>query len=124
MVYITNTLQETMTQKLYTYKYSDDPECRDHVASRASSILNMIIEFLEESIGKTGGPFFLESGLSTADIYLHMLTSWDPSIIERVLSSSSTSTIPSKERLINIEHSYHEMLKQPDISKILTLHGH
>ena len=64
MVYITNTLQETMTQKLYTYKYSDDPRCRDHVASRASSKLNMIISFLEESIGQTEGPFFLESGLS------------------------------------------------------------
>ena len=124
MVYITNTLQETMIQKLYTYKYSDDPKCRNQVASRASSKLNMIISFLEESIGQTEGPFFLESGLSTADIYLHMLTAWDPSIKERVLSSSSTSTIPSKERLINIEHSYHEMLKQPDISKIFKLNGH
>ena len=124
MVYITNTLQETMTQKLYTYKYSDDPNCRNQLASRASSKLNMIISFLEESIGKTEGPFFLESGLSTADIYLHMLTAWDPSIKERVLPSSSSSTIPSKERLINIEHSYREMLKQPDISKTFIQNGH
>ena len=124
MVYITNTLQETMIQKLYAYKYSDDPKCRNQVASRASSKLNMIISFLEESIGQTEGPFFLESGLSTADIYLHMLTAWDPSIKERVLSSSSTSTIPSKERLINIELSYHEMLKQPDISKTFIQNGH
>ena len=84
----------------------------------------MIISFLEESIGQTEGPFFLESGLSTADIYLHMLTAWDPSIKERVLSSSSTSTIPSKERLINIERGYHEMLKQPDISKTFIQNGH
>jgi len=124
MVYITNTLQETMTQKLYTYKYSDDPNCRNQLASRASSKLNMIISFLEESIGQTEGPFFLESGLSTADIYLHMLTAWDPSIKERVLPSSSTSTISSKERLINIEHSYYEMLKQPDISKTFIQNGH
>ena len=124
MVYITNTLQETLTQKLYTYKYSDDPECRDHVASRASSKLNMIIEFLEESIGKTGGPFFLESGLSTADIYLHMLTAWDPSIKERVLSSSSSSTVPPEKRLKNIEHSYREMLKQPTISNTFIQNGH
>ena len=124
MVYITNTLQETMTQKLYTYKYSDDPECRDHVASRASSKLNMIIEFLEKSIGQTGGPFFLESGLSTADIYLHMLTAWDPSIKERVLSSSSTSPRPPEKRLINIQHSYHEMLKQPAISNTFIQNGH
>ena len=84
----------------------------------------MIISFLEESIGQTKGPFFLESGLSTADIYLHMLTAWDPSIKERVLSSSSTSTIPSEKRLTNIENSYHEMLKQPDISKTFILNGH
>ena len=124
MVYITNTLQETMIQKLYTYKYSDDPKCTNQVASRASSKLDMIITFLEESIGQTEGPFFLESGLSTADIYLHMLTAWDPSIKERILSSSSTSTITSEKRLINIENSYHEMLKQPDISKTFILNGH
>jgi len=113
-----------MTQKLYTHKYSDDPECRNQVASRASSKQNMIISFLEESIGQTKGPFFLESGLSTADIYLHMLTAWDPSVKEKVLSSSATSTIPSKERLINIEYSYCEMLKQPAISEIFILNGY
>ena len=113
-----------MTQKLYTYKYSDDPECRNQVASRASSKLNMIISFLEESIGQTEGPFFLESGLSTVDIYLHMLIAWDSSIKERILSSSSTSTIPPEKRLVNIEHSYREMFKQPDISKTFIQNGH
>ena len=58
MVYITNTLQETMVLKLYTYKYTDDPNCSDQVASRASSKLNMIISFIEKSLGRTEGPFF------------------------------------------------------------------
>lgn len=45
-----------MTQKLYTYKYSSDPACRDHVSSRASSKLDMIIEIFEQLISKTEGP--------------------------------------------------------------------
>ena len=45
-----------MTEKLYTYKYSSDPACRDHVSSRASSKLDMIIEIFEQLISKTEGP--------------------------------------------------------------------
>ena len=124
MVYATNTLQETMVLKLYTHKHTDDPGCSDQVASRASSKLDMIISFIEKSLGRTEGPFFLESGLSTADIYLHMLTAWDPSIRDRIVSSSSTSSIPADKRLTNIQRSYQAMLKQPDIAKTFATNGH
>ena len=86
--------------------------------------LNMIISFVEKSLGRTEGPFFLGSGLSTADIYLHMLTAWDPSIKDRVVPSSSTSSIPADQRLINIQRSYQAMLKQPEIAKTFATNGH
>ena len=124
MVYITNTLQETMVLKLYTYKYTDDPNCSDQVTSRASSKLNTIISFIEKSLGRTEGPFLLGSGLSTADIHLHMLTAWDPSIKDRVVSSSSTSSVPANQRLINIQRSYQAMLKEPDVAKTFVMNGH
>ncbi len=124
MVYITNTLQETMVLKLYTYKYTDDPNCSDQVASRASSKLNMIISFIEKSLGRTEGPFFLGSGLSTADIYLHMLTAWDPSIKDRVVSSSSTSNIPADQRLINYSEAIKRCSNNPILQKTFATNGH
>jgi len=110
--------------KLYTYKYTDDPNCSDQVTSRASSKLNTIISFIEKSLGRTEGPFLLGSGLSTADIHLHMLTAWDPSIKDRVVSSSSTSSVPANQRLINIQRSYQAMLKEPDVAKTFVMNGH
>ena len=124
MVYITNTLQETMVLKLYTYKYTDDPNCSDQVASRASSKLNMIISFIEKSLGRTEGPFFLGSGLSTADIYLNMLGGWDPATQVRILSSSTVANIPKNQRYINVERNYAEMLKRPGVAKTFAANGY
>ena len=109
MVYLTNTLQEALSAA---------------VISRASSKLDTIMAFVEQSLGLTEGPFFLSSGLSTADIYLNMLGGWDPAIQVRILSSSTVANIPKNQRYINVERNYAEMLKRPGVAKTFAANGY
>jgi hypothetical protein len=80
--------------------------------------------FVEQSLGLTEGPFFLSSGLSTADIYLNMLGGWDPAIQVRILSSSTVANIPKNQRYINVERNYAEMLKRPGVAKTFAANGY
>tara|TARA_B100001179_G_scaffold117719_1_gene84112 strand:- start:131 stop:505 length:375 start_codon:yes stop_codon:yes gene_type:complete len=124
MVYLTNTLQEALLLKMYSSLYTDDPEGSAAVISRASSKLDTIMSFVEQSLGLTEGPFFLSSGLSTADIYLNMLGGWDPAIQVRILSSSTVANIPKNQRYINVERNYAEMLKRPGVAKTFAANGY
>ena len=124
MVYLTNTLQETLLLKMYSSLYTDDPQGHDATISRATSKLDTIMSFVEKSLSLTEGPFFLGNGLSTADIYLNMLTGWDPTIQVRILSSSTTADIPENQRYTNIERNYAEMLKRPGIAKTFSANGY
>ena len=124
MVYLTNTLQETLLLKMYSSLYTDDPQGYDATISRATSKLDTIMSFVEKSLSLTEGPFFLGNGLSTADIYLNMLTGWDPAIQVRILSSSTTADIPENQRYTNIERNYAEMLKRPGIAKTFSANGY
>ena len=82
------------------------------------------MSFVEKSLSLTEGPFFLGNGLSTADIYLNMLTGWDPTIQVRILSSSTTADIPKNQRYTNIERNYSEMLKRPGVAKTFSANGY
>ena len=124
MVYLTNTLQETLLLKMYSSLYTDDPQGYDATISRATSKLDTIMSFVEKSLSLTEGPFFLGNGLSTADIYLNMLTGWDPTIQVRILSSSTTADIPKNQRYTNIERNYSEMLKRPGVAKTFSANGY
>ena len=124
MVYLTNTLQETLLLKMYSSLYTDDPQGYDAAISRATSKLDTIMSFVEKSLSLTEGPFFLGNGLSTADIYLNMLTGWDPTIQVRILSSSTTADIPKNQRYTNIERNYSEMLKRPGVAKTFSANGY
>jgi glutathione S-transferase len=124
MVYLTNTLQETLLLKMYSSLYTDDPQGYDATISRATSKLDTIMSFVENSLSLTEGPFFLGNGLSTADIYLNMLTGWDPTIQVRILSSSTTADIPKNQRYTNIERNYSEMLKRPGVAKTFSANGY
>lgn len=124
MVYLTNTLQEALLLKMYSSLYTDDPEGSAAVISRASSKLDTIMAFVDQSLGLTEGPFFLSSGLSTADIYLNMLGGWDPAIQVRILSSSTVANIPKNQRYINVERNYAEMLKRPGVAKTFAANGY
>ena len=124
MVYLTNTLQETLLLKMYSSLYTDDPQGYDAAISRATSKLDTIMSFVEKSLSLTEGPFFLGNGLSTADIYLNMLTGWDPTIQVRILSSSTTADIPKNQRYTNVERNYAEMLKRPGIAKTFSANGY
>ena len=124
MVYLTNTLQETLLLKMYSSLYTDDPQGYDATISRATSKLDTIMSFVEKSLDVTEGPFFLGNGLSTADIYLNMLTGWDPTIQVRILSSSTTADIPKNQRYTNIERNYSEMLKRPGVAKTFSANGY
>ena len=124
MVYLTNTLQETLLLKMYSSLYTDDPQGYDATMSRATSKLDTIMSFVEKSLDVTEGPFFLGNELTTADIYLNMLTGWDPEIQIRILSSSTTADIPKNQRYTNIERNYAEMLKRPGIAKTFSANGY
>jgi glutathione S-transferase len=117
-------LQEALLLKMYSSLYTDDPEGSAAVISRASSKLDTIMAFVEQSLGLTEGPFFLGSGLSTADIYLNMLGGWDPAIQVRILSSSTVANIPKNQRYINVERNYAEMLKRPGFAKTFAANGY
>ena len=124
MVYLTNTLQEALLLKMCSSLYTDDPQGYDATISRATSKLDTIMSFVENSLSLTEGPFFLGNGLSTADIYLNMLTGWDPTIQVRILSSSTTADIPENQRYTNVERNYAEMLKRPGIAKTFSANGY
>ena len=124
MVYLTNTLQETLLLKMYSSLYTDDPQGYDATISRATSKLDTIMSFVEKSLDVTEGPFFLGNELTTADIYLNMLTGWDPTIQVRILSSSTTADIPEDQRYLNVERNYAEMLKRPGIAKTFSTNGY
>ncbi len=124
MVYLTNTLQETLLLKMYSSLYTDDPQGYDATISRATSKLDTIMSFVEKSLNVTEGPFFLGNELTTADIYLNMLTGWDPAIQVRILSSSTTADIPENQRYPNVERNYAEMLKRPSIAKTFSANGY
>ena len=124
MVYLTNTLQETLLLKMYSSLYTDDPQGYDATISRATSKLDTIMSFVEKSLDVTEGPFFLGNELTTADIYLNMLTGWDPAIQVRILSSSTTADIPKNQRYTNIERNYSEMLKRPGVAKTFSANGY
>ena len=124
MVYLTNTLQETLLLKMYSSLYTDDPQGYDATISRATSKLDTIMSFVEKSLDVTEGPFFLGNELTTADIYLNMLTGWDPAIQVRILSSSTTADLPKNQRYTNIERNYAEMLKRPGIAKTFSANGY
>ena len=124
MVYLTNTLQETLLLKMYSSLYTDDPQGYDATISRATSKLETIMSFVEKSLSLTEGPFFLGNELSTADIYLNMLAGWDPTIQVRILSSSTTADIPKNQRYTNIERNYSEMLKRPGVAKTFSANGY
>ena len=124
MVYLTNTLQETLLLKMYSSLYTDDPQGYDATISRATSKLDTIMSFVEKSLDVTEGPFFLGNELTTADIYLNMLTGWDPAIQVRILSSSTTADIPKHQRYTNVERNYAEMLKRPSIAKTFSANGY
>ena len=124
MVYLTNTLQETLLLKMYSSLYTDDPQGYDATISRAMSKLDTIMSFVEKSLDVTEGPFFLGNELTTADIYLNMLTGWDPAIQVRILSSSTTADIPENQRYPNVERNYAEMLKRPRIAKTFSANGY
>ena len=82
------------------------------------------MSFVEKSLDVTEGPFFLGNKLTTADIYLNMLTGWDPTIQVRILSSSTTADIPENQRYTNVERNYAEMLKRPGIAKTFSANGY
>ena len=124
MVYLTNTLQETLLLKMYSSLYTDDPQGYDATISRATSKLDTIMSFVEKSLDVTEGPFFLGNELTTADIYLNMLTGWDPAIQIRILSSSTTADLPKNQRYTNIERNYAEMLKRPGIAQTFSANGY
>ena len=124
MVYLTNTLQETLLLKMYSSLYTDDPQGYDATISRATSKLDTIMSFVEKSLDVTEGPFFLGNELTTADIYLNMLTGWDPAIQVRILSSSTTADIPEDQRYANVERNYAEMLKRPGIARTFSANGY
>ena len=124
MVYLTNTLQETLLLKMYSSLYTDDPQGYDATISRATSKLDTIMSFVEKSLDVTKGPFFLGNELTTADIYLNMLTGWDPAIQVRILSSSTTADIPENQRYPNVECNYAEMLKRPGRAKTFSTNGY
>ena len=109
---------------MYSSLYTDDPQGYDAAISRATSKLDTIMSFVEKSLDVTEGPFFLGNELTTADIYLNMLTGWDPAIQVQILSSSTTADIPKHQRYTNVERNYTEMLKRPGIAKTFSANGY
>tara|TARA_B100000315_G_scaffold191849_1_gene182221 strand:- start:236 stop:898 length:663 start_codon:yes stop_codon:yes gene_type:complete len=123
MVYLTNTLQEALLRKLYTSDFTDDPGSEADVASSASRKLDLIMAFIDRSLGEAEGPFFLGHQLSSADIYLNMLTGWDPAIQVRVLAASAASGTTAAPHYPNIAINNAEMLRLPAIARTFQANG-
>ena len=114
MVYLTNTLQETMLLKIYSDRYTTATDA-DGVNTSASARLQGILDFLETSLKQQDGPFFLGNDPSTPDIYLNMLFDWNPDLENGSLQKADYP---------NIQHNYLELLKRPKIAKVFLDNGY
>ena len=124
MVYLTNTLQETLLRKLYTSDFTRDAESEAGVVASASAKLDLIMAFIDRSLGEADGPFLLGNQLSSADIYLNMLTGWDPATHVRVLAASTESGTSAGPHYPNIAINNTEMLRQPTITRTFKANGY
>ena len=117
MVYLTNTLQETLLLKLYSVEYADDSQGQPGVISRVAAKLDMIMAFINRSLGEADGPFSLGSQLSTADIHLNILVGWGPAIYVRGLAVSAQPAEISGQQYSKLESNSVAMLKHPAIAR-------
>ena len=124
MVYLTNTLQETLLRKLYASDFTHDPVSEAGVVTSASAKLDLIMAFIDRSLGEIDGPFFLGNQLSSADIYLNMLVGWDPGTHVRVLAASTESGTSAGPHYPNIAINNTEMLRQPTITRTFKANGY
>ena len=124
MVYLTNTLQETLLRKLYTSDFTRDAESEAGVVASASAKLDLIMAFIDRSLGEADGPFLLGNQLSSADIYLNMLTGWDPATHVRVLAASTESGTSVGTHYPKIAINNTEMLRQPAIARTFKANGY
>ena len=124
MVYLTNTLQETLLRKLYTSDFTRDAESEAGVVASASAKLDLIMAFIDRSLGEADGPCLLGNQLSSADIYLNMLTGWDPATHVRVLAASTESGTSAGPHYPTIATNNTEMLRQPTITRTFKANGY
>jgi len=113
MIYLTNTLQETMLLKRYGSGYTTDPD-PSAVSESAAARLVRILGIIEAGLGKHDGAFFLGDSLSTADIYLNMILGWDPEI---------GAGAKDAEGWPKIGKSYDALFSRDDVARILVENG-
>ena len=75
LTYMTNTVQATFMTFFYPEGYTADPAGAAAVNERASKALAGMRDFLEGEL-TGGGPYLLGERLTSADLYLYMLTRW------------------------------------------------
>jgi len=74
MTHISNVLQAEFRAWFYPHEFVDDPALADHVKAALGVRLTASFQRISDQLGDR--PWLLESGFSTSDLYLLMMTRW------------------------------------------------
>jgi glutathione S-transferase len=75
LTYLTNTVQAAFMIAFYPARATVDPDGADAVKTKAESDLAGMRDFIEGEL-TAGGPYLLGERVTSADLYLFMLTRW------------------------------------------------
>ncbi len=75
MTHLTNTLQPAMLRYYYPHRVTSEPKGEDAVRDKAMEEIADLWGHIDQHL-KSGGPYLLGAQFSAADIFAHMLSTW------------------------------------------------
>ena len=76
LVWMTNSLQATLTLYFYPERWADTAEGAAHVRACAEAKVGTLLDQIEAELARHGGPYLLGETFSAVDLYALMLCRW------------------------------------------------
>lgn len=76
LIYLTNTLQAELITYFYPERLTDDDAATAQVKAHAEMRVGKMLDLMEETLAKSGGPYLLGEHYTAVDPYLLMLSRW------------------------------------------------
>lgn len=113
IIFLTNTVQETLIQWHHPNHYATDAACQQAVKAYSEVKLDRLWQQLDAALGRDG-PYLLGEEFSVADIYLAMLSRWTRN------QAKPATTHPNVKRcveLVKARPAYQRMLRVEGIEQ-------
>jgi glutathione S-transferase len=76
LIYLTNTLQAELMTYFYPERLAEDPLLAKKIKARAEARVGDMLQYVDNALTQSGGPYLLGEQISAADFYLLMLARW------------------------------------------------